>query len=169
MARKQILIALGMLAAVGACVAAWRLALGHGPAADPGAAERLALAWRWMLGPGLTLLVGIGVTANRRFLSEAAIDGGEAPAGSAFDINLRYNTNTLEQTGLAAVAWSGLALPLQPRHLTLIPALAGLFVVGRITFWAGYLFAPWARAFGLGLTFYPTAVALVWLAISALR
>jgi hypothetical protein len=142
--------------------------LGHGPAVDPGTAERLALAWRWMLAPALTLLAGIGLTANRRFFSPQQIDGGEAPAGSAFDINLRYNRNTLEQTVLAAVAWSGLALTLRPQDLSLIPALAGLFVAGRITFWLGYLYAPWARAFGLGLTFYPTAVALVWLAISSL-
>lgn len=168
MARKQLLIALGMLAAVIACLATWRFSLGHGPAADPGTAERLALAWRWMLAPGLCLLAGIGLTANRRFFSAQQIDGGEAPAGSAFDINLRYNLNTLEQTVLAAVAWSGLALALRPQDLSLIPALAGLFVAGRITFCAGYLYAPWARAFGLGLTFYPTAVALVWLAISSL-
>jgi hypothetical protein len=110
MLRKQILIVLGVLAAVAACLAGWRLGLGHGPAADPGVAARLALAWRWMLVPALTLLVGLGFTANRRFLSDSHIDGGGAPAGSAFDINLRYNLNTLEQTVLAAVAWSGLSL-----------------------------------------------------------
>jgi hypothetical protein len=165
MQRKQLLIALGMLAAVAVCLTGWRLGLGHGTAADPGTAERLALAWRWMLVPALSLLVGIGFTANRRFRSEAAIDGGGAPAGSAFDINLRYNLNTLEQTALTAVAWSGLALALKPENLSLIPVLAGLFGAGRIAFWIGYLIAPWGRAFGLGLTFYPTAVALVWLVI----
>ena len=150
------------------CVVAWRLSLGRAPAAEIGTAERLALAARWMLVPALTLLVGLGFTANRRFFAAQQIDGGQAPAGSAFDINLRYNLNTLEQTVLAAVAWTGLALTLRPQDLSLIPALAGLFAVGRITFWVGYLFAPWARAFGLGLTFYPTAAALVWLAISSL-
>jgi hypothetical protein len=167
MARKQILIALGMLAAVAACLATWRLSLGQGPAADPGVAERLGLAARWMLVPALTLLVGIGLTANRRFFAAQQIDGGEAPAGSPFDINQRYNRNTLEQTVLAAVAWTGLALALAPQDLSLIPALAVLFGVGRAAFWIGYLMAPWARAFGLGLTFYPTAAALVWLAVRA--
>ena len=168
MARKRLLIALGMLAAMAACLAGWRLGLGHGPAADPGTAARLALAARWMLVPGLCLLVGLGVTANRRFLSEGQIDGGGAPAGSAFDINLRYNLNTLEQAVLAAIAWSGLALGLKSENLSLIPVLAALFGAGRLAFWIGYLIAPWARAFGLGLTFYPTAVALVWLAIRML-
>jgi len=84
------------------------------------------------------------------------------------EINLRYNTNTLEQTVLAAVAWMGLALQLRPQDLGLIPALAGLFAIGRAAFWLGYLYAPWARAFGLGLTAYPTFAALIWLAFRVL-
>lgn len=166
MGRKQILILLGMLAAAVVCVtvASWGL---NGPAPElavTGPAGRLAFAAQWLLVPGLCLLAGIGLTANRRFFTESAIDGGRPEGASAFEINLRYNQNTLEQTVLAAVAWTGLALVLPASQLGLIPALAGLFAVGRATFWIGYLMAPWARAFGLGLTFYPTAVSLVWLA-----
>jgi hypothetical protein len=62
-----------------------------------------------------------------------------------------------------------LALALQPQDLGLIRALAGLFAAGRAAFWLGYLYAPWARAFGLGLTFYPTIAAFVWLALQAAR
>ena len=51
------------------------------------------------------------------------------------------------------------------RATILIPALASLFALGRAAFWIGYLVAPWARAFGFALTFYPTAVAIVWLAL----
>ena len=72
--------------------------------------------------------------------------------------------STLEQTILAAAAWAGLALTLPAGRLGLIGPLAILFVVGRAAFFAGYLAAPWARAFGFGLTFYPTGAALVWLA-----
>jgi hypothetical protein len=136
---------------------------------EPGIEGRLAFAVRWLLVPGLCLLVGIGFTANRRFLSAEAIDGGPPRGPGAFDINLRYNTNTLEQTVLAAIAWTGLALTLPAGDLGLIPALAGLFAAGRATFWLGYLYAPWARAFGLGLTFYPTIAALIWLAAQAVR
>jgi hypothetical protein len=168
MTRKQLLILLGMLAAIAACAVTVWLSLGRAPVAELATADRLSLAARWMLVPGLCLLVGVGVTANRRFLSAQAIDGGPAAPGSALDINLRYNLNTLEQAALAAIAWSGLALTLRPENLSLIPALAGLFAAGRITFWIGYLLAPWARAFGLGLTFYPTAAALVWLAVRAI-
>jgi hypothetical protein len=171
--RKQLLVFIGMLAAVIAVAAVAQHALGVRGPAPVAVADRLALAWRWMLVPGLCLLAGIGTTANQRFLRADFIDG-ERPAASAADqpgfmeVNLRYNTNTLEQTVLAAVAWTGLALELRPQDLGLIPALAGLFAAGRAAFWAGYLYAPWARAFGLGLTAYPTFAALIWLALRVL-
>jgi hypothetical protein len=132
------------------------------------AGERLALAARWLLIPGLSLLVGVGVLSNARFMSPAAIEGQRVVDSPAFDINQRYNLNTLEQAVLAAVAWTGLALVLPADELNLIPRLAVQFGIGRALFWIGYLYAPWARAFGMGLTSYPTAGALVWLAWSAL-
>jgi hypothetical protein len=153
-----------MLAAVVAVVVVGQHALGARGSEPVTTADRLALAWRWLLVPGLCLLAGIGTTANQRFLRADFIDG-QRPTGPGFmEINLRYNTNTLEQTALAAIAWTGLALELRPQDLGLIPALAGLFAVGRAAFWLGYLYAPWARAFGLGLTAYPTFAALIWLA-----
>ena len=164
MIRKQILVAAGMAAAVAVLL----LLYGSGvaqrfptPLGDDEAA-RLAFAARWLLVPALCLLVGIGVTANRRFFVADAIDG--ARDNPALEINLRYNQNTLEQVVLAAAAWTGLALALPHERLGLIPLLAIFFATGRATFWLGYLIAPWARAFGLGLTFYPTAVVLIWLA-----
>lgn len=170
MIRKQLLIALGALAAVAVCLIVARMALsGSESVAEIGTAHRLALAVRWLLVPGLCLIVGLAFTSNHRFLSADAIDGGPASRPGAFEINLRYNTNTLEQTVLAAIAWSGLALALPVADLKLIPALAGLFAAGRAAFWLGYLYAPWARAFGLGLTFYPSAAAFVWLALQAAR
>ncbi|MFL5295667.1 MAG: MAPEG family protein [Phenylobacterium sp.] len=168
MLRKQILIALGMLAAMAVCAAAASRALGAWPAVEAATDLRLALVAHWMVVPGLCLLVGLGVTANQRFLRAEFIDGQHPSKPGFMDVNLRYNLNTLEQTVLAAIAWSGLALALRPQDLALIPALAVLFAVGRVTFWIGYLYAPWARAFGLGLTFYPTVAALVWLAFRLL-
>ncbi|HEX3365808.1 hypothetical protein [Phenylobacterium sp.] len=165
MLRKQLLIALGMVAAVAVCLLAARHAMGRHSAAGMATADRLALAWRWLLVPGLCLLAGIGSTANQRFLRADAIDGGAAKGPGFLEINLRYNTNTLEQTVLAVIAWTGLALNLAPQNLGLIPTLAGLFAAGRVAFWIGYLYAPWARAFGLGLTAYPTFFVLAWLAV----
>ncbi len=161
MLRKQMLVLVGMTAAVAVLIASWL----HGPFLSVAlptddTAARLAFAAKWLVVPGLTLLVGIGFTANRRFFTADAIDGGDSPA---LDITLRYNRNTLEQAVLAAVAWTGLALALPEERLWIIPELALLFAVGRATFWIGYVMAPWARAFGLGLTFYPTVAAYVWL------
>ncbi len=164
MRRKQLLILLGMLAAIATCLFTANLAVGSRPATEVVTAERLALAIRWMIVPGLALLAGIGMTANQRFLKESAIDGDREVPSRSFEINLRYNLNTLEQTVMAAIAWTGLALTLAPQDLGLIPALALLFGVGRAAFWIGYLMAPWARAYGLGLTAYPTFASLVWVA-----
>lgn len=168
LAGKQLRVLAGVLPAVAVCLAAAHFTLGAWPAAPVATPDRLALAARWLLLPGLCLLAGIGMTANRRFLSEAAIDGQRQVDDRAFEINLRYNLNTLEQTVMAAIAWLGLSLTLKPENLALIPAMAILFAVGRAAFWAGYLYAPWARAFGLGLTAYPTFFALVWLAVRTL-
>jgi hypothetical protein len=164
MPKKQLLILIGVLSAAAVCALAAHQALGGHSPAEVATADRLAIAWRGLLVPGLCLLAGIGAVANQRFLKADDIDGGAAKALGFMDITLRYNTNTLEQTVLAAIAWTGLALVLAPQNLSLIPTLAALFGVGRAAFWLGYLYAPWARAFGLGLTAYPSFFALVWLA-----
>jgi MAPEG family len=168
--QKQLLIFGGMAAAVATCL--WVALFMTWGAPDPApaeAGERLAFAVRWLLVPGLCLFAGIGLVANQRFLKPDAIDGERRVESKSFEINQRYNQNTLEQLALAAVAWTGLALALPVDQLGVIARLAVLFGVGRAAFWLGYLYAPWARAFGMGLTAYPQFVALVWLAINALR
>ena len=78
---------------------------------------------------------------------------------------LRYNQNTLEQLVLAAVTWLNLSLVVNRENLLLIPAMACLFVVGRLTFWMGYLIRPVARAFGMILTALPTIGSILWLVL----
>jgi hypothetical protein len=46
--------------------------------------------------------------------------------------------------------------------IKLIPILATLFFLGRIAFWIGYLKEPIERAFGLGVTLYPTIAVLIY-------
>ncbi len=46
--------------------------------------------------------------------------------------------------------------------IKLMPILATLFVLGRIAFWVGYLKQPIERAFGLGVTLYPTIAVLIY-------
>lgn len=171
MLRKQIFVAIGMAVAVAVLLLLYNtpgIAARFVPPLGDDDAARLAYAARWLLVPALCLLAGVGMVANRRFFSNDAMDGTRAPQSKSLEINLRYNQNTLEQTILAGVAWAGLALMLPQERLGLIGMLAVLFVLGRVLFWIGYLIAPWARAVGFGLTFYPTAVALIWLAVRAL-
>ena len=98
------------------------------------AAARLAFAAHWLLLLlGITLLFGIGLVANQRFFVADAIDGGPSPS-QLIEITLRYNTNTVEQTLLAAIAWAGLALTLSHDTLKFIPAMAASFLVGRSSF-----------------------------------
>jgi hypothetical protein len=124
--------------------------------------DRLAFALRWMLLPGICLLLGVMVAARRGFVPDA-IDGTRTPASPSLEINLRYNQNTLEQVVLACIAWAGLATTLPLAQLTLIPAMALLFAVGRAAFWIGYLIHPMGRAFGMTITVLPTLAAYVWL------
>ncbi|MDP3739215.1 MAG: hypothetical protein Q8R02_17625 [Hyphomonadaceae bacterium] len=168
--QKQFLILGGMLAAViVGVVVVFYVQWGAPDPLPADAGGRLAFAARWMFVPGLALLAGIGMTANQRFLKSDAIDGERRVESKSFEINLRYNQNTLEQLALAAVAWTGLALALPVEQLGIVARMAVLFGVGRAAFWIGYLYAPWARAFGMGLTAYPSFAALAWLAWDAVR
>jgi hypothetical protein len=126
------------------------------PADDP--ASRIAFAVRWLVIPGLTLLVGIWAAARRGFFPDA-IDGTRSPANRGLEINLRYNQNTLEQVVLVVIAWPALALALAHDELRYIPTMAVLFGIGRATFWIGYAIRPVARAFGMVLTVLPTILA----------
>jgi len=170
MVRKQILVGVGMLIAVAVLLlfASGRIVFAVALPLDD-TASRLAFAAKWLLVPGFALIAGIGMASGRRFFVEDAIDGSRLPESRSLEINLRYNSNTLEQTVLALVAWPLLALWLPADRLGLIPLLAVLFAAGRAAFWVGYLIAPWARAFGFALTFYPTVAVYVWLAIRAFR
>lgn len=167
--QKQLLVSIGVIAAVVVTLlVVFFVGWGAPEVAPADAGERLAFAMRWMLVPGLALFVGVGVIANARFFSEKAIDGDRRVEDAAFEINLRYNQNTLEQLALAAVAWPGLALALPIEEIGVVARMAVLFGVGRFAFWIGYHYAPWARAFGMGLTSYPTFGALIYLAWLAL-
>jgi hypothetical protein len=166
MIRKQLAVVIGMGAALFVLIFLWQH-LAELPLPLPEGndqAVRLTFVAHWLLLPALALLAGIVAVANQRFFITDAIDGGRSPGGWFLEVTLRYNQNTLEQTVLAAIAWSGLALVLPHDQLGLIPGLAILFFAGRMIFWIGYTLAPVGRAFGLGLTAYPTFAALLWLA-----
>ena len=164
--KQRVVVALGLLASVvvigvGRAAPSW---FADAVPAGDDLATRLAFAARWLLAPGCTLLAGIQFAASRGFHPDA-IDGTRTPENHGLEIALRYNLNTLEQTVLAAIAWLGLAVSLPHATLAFIPAMALLFVVGRATFWIGYLLRPTARAFGMVMTALPTIVGYGWLLV----
>jgi hypothetical protein len=124
--------------------------------------SRLAFAMRWMLLPGICLLLGVIIAGRRGFVADA-IDGTRTPASHSLEINLRYNQNTVEQALLACIAWACLATSLPIAHIVLIPAMATLFAIGRVAFWVGYLIYPMGRALGMVLTALPTIASYAWL------
>jgi hypothetical protein len=119
----------------------------------------------WALGcdvfAALALLAGIARVAAARFFGDE-IDGSLPPRARALEIDRAVLANTVEQLVLLVFAHVGLALALPDRALPVIPILVALFLVGRVTFWLGYRRSPPARAFGFGVTFYPTAAALLY-------
>lgn len=172
MSRSQVLVGLGIAVATSIMVALWAYPVPSGlfkPPVDASAISRLEFVANWLLLPGFSLLSGIAVIGTLRFFVADAIDGSEASQNRVIQITLRYNRNTLEQTVLVVLAWLPLAFALPAERLTLIPELSILFLVARATFWLGYLIAPWARAVGFALTFYPTVGVYVWLALHAMQ
>lgn len=160
--QEQRRVAARMAAAALLTVAVVAAALHLGPASSPRPlAERLAAALRVDLLVVLPLAAAIGNVARLRFLSAQDIAGSSAGAASP---GVRHAAavlpNTLEQAVLAAPVHLALA-SLLPAPEPVVAALAGLFLLGRVLFWAGYAGGAATRAFGFALTFYPTLAGLL--------
>lgn len=125
------------------------------------AESRLIFALRCQIFPLLMLFAGIVAVGNGRF-SSAAINPLANAESEAMRIHLRYLSNTLEQFVLFFVGSLILSTFLDAYSIKLIPILATLFVFGRIAFWIGYLKDPLDRAFGQGVTLYPTIAVLIY-------
>ena len=123
--------------------------------------DRLAYALRCDLFVVAWLAAGIAAVARARFLSPGDIGGaGLGAAGSGLAVARAVLQNTLEQVVLAVTGHLALASLLRGREMVLLPLLAVLFCAGRLAFWIGYPHGAGSRAFGFGLTFYPSVLAL---------
>jgi hypothetical protein len=127
------------------------------PVAPAGAEHRLALWLAASVSASLWLLIGVALLARHRFFSPADIDGGGLAEGTPTAKLLQsLIQNTLEQVVLAMPAY-GAWLWLAPEgRRGLVIVCAGLFGVGRLLFFLGYMYGAPARALGFTLTFYPT-------------
>ncbi|MGH6824355.1 MAPEG family protein [Methyloceanibacter sp.] len=134
----------------------------HWQPADWGIADRIALVLKDAVFALLPGVIGICIVAAQR-LNPSMFVGQTPKPNSAVDINNRFILNTFEQFTAYFVANAGLAMYCPPEEARSLPLLTMLFVMGRILFWIGYHRNPYLRAFGFGITFYPTVLAFVWL------
>ncbi len=109
-------------------------------------------------------VIAIAIVAAQRMDPKMWV-GRVAKPNSALDINTRFILNTFEQFAAYFVANAGLALFCPPEEARTLIILTALFLLGRILFWIGYHRNPYLRAFGFGLTFYPTVGAYIWLVL----
>jgi hypothetical protein len=129
--------------------------------------DRLALVIKDAVFALLPAVIGICIIAAQRLDPNMWV-GRTIKPNSALDINTRFILNTFEQFILYFIGNAGLALycPLEEARTLII--LTILFVLGRVLFWVGYHINPYVRAFGFGLTFYPTVVVYAWLMLAML-
>lgn len=107
-------------------------------------------------------LLGVAVVAAQRLNPEMWV-GQKVRPNSSLDINTRFILNTFEQFTLYIIGMAGLAIYAPIEEARSLPILTGLFLLGRVLFWIGYHKNPYLRAFGFGLTFYPTCAVYMWL------
>jgi hypothetical protein len=134
----------------------------HWTPADWTVADRLALVIKDAVVALLPGIIGICIVAAQR-LDPSMWVGRMAKPNSALDINTRFILNTFEQFTAYFIANAGLAMYCPIEEARTLPILTALFVLGRILFWVGYHKNPYLRAFGFGITFYPTVAAFAWL------
>jgi len=127
-----------------------------------GIADRLALVIKDAVIALIPGIIGICVVAAQR-LDPSMFVGQTPKPNSAVEINTKFILNTFEQFTAYFIANAGLAMYCPIEEARTLPILTGLFVVGRILFWVGYHKNPYLRAFGFGVSFYPTVIAYVWL------
>jgi hypothetical protein len=112
----------------------------------------------------LPALVAICIVAAQRLDPHMWV-GRTAKPNSALDNNTRFILNTFEQFILYFIGNAGLAIYCPPQEARTLIILTALFLLGRVMFWVGYHFNPYLRAFGFGVTFYPTVVVYLWLVL----
>jgi hypothetical protein len=112
----------------------------------------------------LPAVLAICIVAAQR-LNPSMFVGRVPKPNSAVDINNRFILNTVEQFILYFIGNAGLALYCPPQEARTLIILTALFVLGRVLFWVGYHYNPYLRAFGFGLTFYPTVAVYLWLIV----
>jgi hypothetical protein len=124
--------------------------------------DRIALVIKDAVIAILPAVLAICIVAAQR-LDPSMWVGRTAKPNSALDINTRFILNTFEQFIAYFIGNAGMALYCPPEEARSLIILTGLFLLGRVLFWVGYHYNPYVRAFGFGITFYPTVGVYIWL------
>ena len=137
---------------------------------DASVGERIAFALKSDVFIALWLGISIAMLARHRFFTPEDIDGGGLSRGTEVAQVLQATLqNTLEQTVLAVLTHCMWAIVMPLSWLPAIPAAVILFLCGRVLFLRGYRGGAPARAAGFALTFYPTMLMLVCIAVATVR
>jgi MAPEG family len=124
--------------------------------------DRIALVIKDAVVAIMPAVLAICIVAAQR-LDPSMWVGRTAKPNSALDINTRFILNTFEQFILYFIGNAGMALYCPPEEARSLIILTVLFLLGRVLFWIGYHYNPFVRAFGFGITFYPTVAVFLWL------
>ena len=124
--------------------------------------DRIALVIKDAVIAIMPAVVAICIVAAQR-LDPSMWVGRTAKPNSALDINTRFILNTFEQFIAYFIGNAGMALYCPAEEARSLIILTALFVLGRLLFWVGYHYNPYLRAFGFGITFYPTVAVFLWL------
>ncbi|PWC82860.1 hypothetical protein TSH100_23150 [Azospirillum sp. TSH100] len=125
----------------------------------PGA--RMAYWARLALWPALVLFgMVLGVMAMRG--RTQAFNPIEDPESRCQRVCQRVLANSVEQSAVFIPALAALIATLPQPSLAAAMVATGLFVLGRLLFWAGYLVHPFARAPGMAMTLTVNLIVLGW-------
>ena len=134
--------------------------LEHGT--EMGLEDRLRLTAMLVIVPGIFVACCVARLAAHRFFNSQDMDclPGTTPSEQASTYQ-RMLQNTLEQSFLAVCAYLSWAMLASPASLSVLPAAAFLFAIGRMLFIVGYRRGATGRSLGFALTFYPTVLLFV--------
>ena len=113
--------------------------------------ERLLLVARLLVWPAAWMFALVIAVANSRTLLDA-LNPLRRRETRFIDTTIRVLKNTTEQTVIFALALLAFSVVGELEAVKVAPLLTGLFVLGRVLFWVGYLIDPMYRGTGLWVT-----------------
>lgn len=116
--------------------------------------------------PTVFLVISIGRLAKHRFFTPEDIDGIALSKGPNKAVLLQsLLQNTLEQLLITVCVYIIWCFSMPVDWLSVLPLCSILFALGRSAFYFGYQKGAPSRSFGFSLTFYPTVLLMLIMAI----